>query len=433
MAIEFDTYTKEEVLEMIFAHWQPEQKTEVVALEEALGRIAAENIYSKINNPVHRASKLDGYAVHSEDFANGLPDTTNWKQGVDYVRADTGDDFDDAFDAVIKVEEVTVDADGVLHFSENVNVKPGSMINTKGARMKEGDILHERGTVLRYFDLSTLASGGITEVPVVVRPRVAFAPTGSELIPAGQTPKRGEIIDSNSVLARFYIESLGATPIILPIVKDDPKELEATLDTALTSADIVIINGGSSKGLEDFNTRLLASRGELLCHGVAAAPGRPLSATIIDGKPVINAPGPESALFYVFEWCSSALVARAVGVPARKRTRVKAVLAEEFKRGAGAGDGKEAGALKPNDAPKDKSDLSPADNEKASKPKIVLLRKVKVIRTENAYEAYPISHKGEAGINWKGYSTGQIIAAPSPDEVKGSIVEVELLSSEEYL
>ena len=40
-----------------------------------------------------RASSFDSIAVKSAAFANGMPDTSSWKPGVDYVRADTGDDF----------------------------------------------------------------------------------------------------------------------------------------------------------------------------------------------------------------------------------------------------------------------------------------------------------------------------------------------------
>ena len=61
---------------------------------------------------------FDGIAVKSAAFANGMPDTSSWKPGVDYVRADTGDDFPDAFDAVVMIEKAVVREDGSVTFDD---------------------------------------------------------------------------------------------------------------------------------------------------------------------------------------------------------------------------------------------------------------------------------------------------------------------------
>ena len=71
------------------------------------------------------------------------------------------------------------------------------------------------------------------------------------------------------------LEEMGAECVPFPIVPDVQAALRSALYQALEEADIVILNGGSSKGSEDFNTRLMASEGELLFHGVSAVPGRP--------------------------------------------------------------------------------------------------------------------------------------------------------------
>ena len=119
-----DTVTKQEFLDSLFNKWYPEPQTEIIPVEQAKGRILAENQYAKYDFPVYRASQMDGIAVRSSDFVNGMPDTSSWKEGVDYVRADTGDDFDDAFDAVIMIEQVEFREQGglVLH------LEPGQQI-----------------------------------------------------------------------------------------------------------------------------------------------------------------------------------------------------------------------------------------------------------------------------------------------------------------
>ena len=101
--------TREEALADFFKAWRPpfsfsgsNDGIELVDLDSAVGRILAKDLKSQSTLPVVRASGLDGIAVKSSAFLDGWPDTTRWTQGVDYVRADTGDDFDDAFDADVE-------------------------------------------------------------------------------------------------------------------------------------------------------------------------------------------------------------------------------------------------------------------------------------------------------------------------------------------
>ena len=140
----------------------------------------------------------------------------------------------------------------------------------------------------RTHGVQILHQGGVWDVPVLRKPAVAFIPTGNELVPPRSAVVRGKNVDTNSVLARTSLQLLGAEPLLYPIVPDDRAMLGRTLDDALGRADIVILNGGSSKGGEDHNARLLHERGKVLCHGVAAAPGRPLCAAMVEGKPVVN-------------------------------------------------------------------------------------------------------------------------------------------------
>lgn len=96
--------TRAQVLETLFQQWTPVYKTETIPVEEALGRVLVHDQFSQVSIPVVRASAMDGVAVSSARFQSGPPDTSNWKPGVDFCRADTGDDFDDLFDAVIPIE-----------------------------------------------------------------------------------------------------------------------------------------------------------------------------------------------------------------------------------------------------------------------------------------------------------------------------------------
>lgn len=318
--------TKEEALNRLFARWTPTPELEQVPLHQAAGRVLAEDCFAPYNLPVVRASAMDGVAVRSAAFADSVPDTSRWQLGKDYVRADTGDDFPDDFDAVIAIEDVAMLPEGGFLLRENMTVAPGMNVKPQGADVKKGTLLGTKNTVLSARNVAALGLGGFDCVSVVKKPRVAFIPSGSELVPVGTSLARGQNFDTNSLLVEQMLKDMGAEPVLFSIVPDDPAKLEAVLDKALAQADIILLNAGTSKGQEDFGARLLEQRGEVLFHGVAAVPGRPMSMAMIGGKPVVNLSGPTYAAFYSMDWAVRAMVCRALGIEIPRRHRVQAVL-----------------------------------------------------------------------------------------------------------
>ena len=166
--------TKEETLELMYSKWTPQPAAEKVSIYECLGRVLAKDVYAEYNIPVVRSSAMDGIAVKSSAFFDEesgeekAPDTEKWVLGKDYVRADTGDDFDDAFDAVIAVEMTELlenggvklhldrpagpgprgkNGDGPFKVRKNVNVRPA------GSSVKKGTLLAAKGTWIRPEDI----------------------------------------------------------------------------------------------------------------------------------------------------------------------------------------------------------------------------------------------------------------------------------------
>jgi molybdopterin molybdotransferase/putative molybdopterin biosynthesis protein len=392
--------TRIRVLEELFSRVELCPSVEAVPIPEAAGRVLAENQYSQHNLAVVRASMMDGIAVKSECFKDGIPNTDGWTLYEDYVRADTGDDFDDRFDAVIKIEEVVYEDGNRIQIAPSQPVVPGLNVNGCGSTLRKGDLLMRANRSIRPTDLAALIMGGITEVPVYRKPRVAFIPTGSELIPLGTVLTRGKNIDSNSLLAKTMLEEMGAVPILYPITMDDPELLRKNLLDALDEADVVIINGGSSKGCDDYNTRLLQEEGKLLFHGVAAAPGRPMGIAVIGNKPVINVAGPSLAAFYGLDWCIRSIVYRLLSLPLPKRQRVVGTLTEDLR--------------------------CPAPME--------FINRVEVReKEEGGYEIQPIAR--DAGNMAAVMSTNALFISPIGEDFyrAGTQLEVELLRGTEYL
>ena len=124
------------------------------------------------------------------------------------------------------------------------------------------------------------------------------------------------------------LRDMGAEPILHPILRDDPAELREALSRVLPDSDIVLVNAGTSKGGEDYSCRLLEEAGQVLFHGGAAVPGRPMSMALVQGKPVVNLSGPSFAAFYSMDWAVRAIVCRCLGVPVPVRETVEATLTE---------------------------------------------------------------------------------------------------------
>jgi molybdopterin molybdotransferase len=78
------------------------------------------------------------------------------------------------------------------------------------------------------------------------------------------------------------------------IVADEPASI---LNALSTDADVVIVSGGSSVGLEDHAPMLVAEHGELAVHGIAMRPSSPTGIGRLDGRLVLLLPGnPVSSL-----------------------------------------------------------------------------------------------------------------------------------------
>ena len=316
------TTTRAEALELLYENWPLKPETEIIPLQQACGRVTAKPICSQNTLPVHRVSSFDGIAVKFSAFENGLPDTSGWVEGIDYVRADTGDDFPDEFDTIVAVEDFFYNEVGHIGFYDDIDYERGDCIRAAGSMVRESDVIAEAHVRLTPEHLAMLALGGIYQVEVIKKPKVVYIPTGSELITAGIKAERGQSVEANSLMVASYLTQWGADAFCYPIVKDRPDELEKALKNALAAGDIVLINGGSSKGTEDFNTELLRNSASVYRHGIRVVPGRPVTVAIINGKPLVNLPGPTLATFLAMDWCVFGLVHHYYRLPAPVRPKL---------------------------------------------------------------------------------------------------------------
>lgn len=175
--------TRAQVLETLLQRWDPVSQTETIPVEAALGRVLTRDQYAQATIPVARASAMDGVAVCAVRFGQGMPDTAGWKLGVDFCRADTGDDFDDRFDAVIPIEGVQISEKGQLTILGDMQVRPGDNIRPRGSAIRTGELVARKHRQLRPFDLACLAMGASPRWRFIGGPGLPLSPRAASWYP----------------------------------------------------------------------------------------------------------------------------------------------------------------------------------------------------------------------------------------------------------
>ncbi len=290
---------------------------EVVSINEALGRVTAQCVYAKQSVPHYNGSAMDGIAVRAQDTF-GAGETTPKKMlvlkaGEPFVDAgcyivDTGDLMPLGTNAVIMVEDVHL-SDGYADII--AAAVPWQHVRVIGEDIVANELVLPEHHVITPSDIAALLAAGLDSVEVVAKPKVTVIPTGSELVATHQELKPGAILDVNSHMLCAAVASWGGEAKRHEIVPDDYQKIKAAIIDSLQVSDMVITNAGTSAGTEDFTADILSELGEVLVHGVAIKPGKPVILALCQGKPVIGLPGyPVSAMLTADLFVRNVLYAR---------------------------------------------------------------------------------------------------------------------------
>jgi putative molybdopterin biosynthesis protein len=324
--------------------------TETVPLTEARGRVLAERIDATLDVPGFDRSNVDGYAVRAEDtfgasesdpaeldvvgtvHAGAQPEVT--VEPGTAAEISTGAVLPPGADAVVMVERTGRDGDQV---QVRTAVAPGDSIMVAGADVAAGERALGPGTRLTPREVALLSAVGIEEVPVRTRPTVGIVSTGDELVrPGGELDSdAGQIYDVNSYTIATSVEEAGGNPVLYPHVGDDFDALESVLEEAAEECDLVLTSGSTSAGAVDVIYRIIEEQGELLCHGVAVKPGKPMLIGTFGDAAYVGLPGfPVSALT-IFQTFVAPVIREKAGHPERRTQTLTASMAvdERYREG----------------------------------------------------------------------------------------------------
>src|SRR6478752_1829308 len=314
----------------------------VVNLSEALGRVLAHDVTAPIDVPPFDRANVDGFALRSADTAgasdiapcrfplNGEVIVCGHAPALEVSPGSattiaTGGMVPRGADAVVMIEHTELLAgDGAPAIDLRRTVAPGQFISYAGSDIARGEVVLRRKTRLSSREIGMLAACGVATVEVVRKPKVAVLSTGDELVAPGGTLGPARVYDSNGAIIAAAVTEARGEPVSFGAFPDDEVALELAMRTALEVCDIVVLSGGTSKGAGDLSHRIVAKLGEILVHGVALKPGKPLCLAVIDGKPLAMLPGfPTSAIFTFHAFVAPVIRARA-GLPPEATQTVNA-------------------------------------------------------------------------------------------------------------
>jgi len=317
----------------------PDLGEETLPVAKAIGRVTARAVFARLSSPHYHAAAMDGVAVRARDTA-GASEARPKRLGLgeQAVPVDTGMPLPPGFDAVIMAEDL-------LEAGEEVEiaapVAPWQHVRPVGEDIVATEMLLPAGQVLRGFEAGALLAGGVETVTVRRRPRVMLIPTGHELVPPGTIPAPGQVIEFNSTILSALIAEWGGEAATREVVTDNLPLLREVTAAAACDYDVVLVIAGSSAGRRDYTAEVVAALGEVLVHGVAVRPGKPVILGTVAGKPAIGVPGYPVSAVVALELFLRPLLYRLQGIaePARpvlpavfSRQLVSTLAAEEWVR-----------------------------------------------------------------------------------------------------
>ncbi len=318
---------------------------ETLNLQQAANRICAEDVISPINVPSFDNSAMDGYAVRLADLEKsmtlsvagksfaGIPFQGSWP-AQSAIRIMTGAMIPEGADAVVMQEQVNINEDGTITFSELPKINQN--IRRIGEDVKKGDIVLTQGDELNAVSLPLLASLGISEVKCYHRLKVAILSTGDELVEVGKSLQIGQIYDTNRFTVKLLLEKLHCEVIDLGLLPDNEAEFEKAFISAQKQADLVITSGGVSVGEADFTKTVLEKVGKINFWKLAIKPGKPFAFGKLENAWFCGLPGNPVSALVTFYQLVQPLIAKLQGQKRWKNpARFSAIASTNLKKAPG--------------------------------------------------------------------------------------------------
>ena len=275
-------------------------KTEYIKVEDAMNRILAADVKSKVDSPPFDMSSMDGYAVKinknfnqnkfkviHEIFAG---DNKNYKVlESQTIRVFTGSKMPLGANRVIIQENCKIT--NISEIKAKINKRDESYIRKKGQDFKKDALILKKKHQVNARDIGLLVTSGIKRVLVFKKPKIAIIATGNELINIDKKIGKGQIYASSLYMLKELINSCNSHCKALKIIKDNEISIKNNISN-LKKVDLVITTGGVSVGKKDLVKKCLEDLGmKTKIWKVKVKPGKPILFGLLNNTPVFGLPG----------------------------------------------------------------------------------------------------------------------------------------------
>ena len=298
--------TVEEALALIYTH-SKFLGSEIIPIENALGRVLAEELTASHCLPPYDNSAMDGYAVYVGDAGKTLPQSCTIFAGDkddirmvedQCIRIMTGAKIPQGCEAIVPIEEVTL-SDNKVTLPKNIH--PSQHIRLKGEDIQFDTLLLENGTLLHAHHITLLASQGRTHIRTFRSPQIALFASGNELKMHFETINSHQLYNTNTPTFAARAQELGCNVIFTGTAEDTMESIQEHIKSAL-DADFIITSGGVSVGDADYTKEAFRALGmETFFESVEIKPGKPTTFGRIGKTLILNLPGNPLAAAVCFE------------------------------------------------------------------------------------------------------------------------------------
>ena len=294
-----------------------------LSLQQAAGKILAEDVYATADIPAFPQSSMDGYAFLFSDWklnnklkidgevAAGSNEKKTLGAGK-AIRIFTGAPVPPGADTVVMQEKVRINSSagsqGELIIEDEL-ILQGTNVRPRGSEIKAGVLAFEKYGLLSAAAVGFLAGIGITEVNVFPDPPISIIITGKELQQPGRPLEYGQVYESSSFTLTAALHHLHIGTVKIFWADDNLEILTGILEQALQESELVLLTGGISAGDYDFVLQSVTTCGVTkLFHKIKQRPGKPLYFGKKGNKLVFGLPGnPSSVLTCFYEYVLTAL------------------------------------------------------------------------------------------------------------------------------
>ncbi|HCM1321100.1 TPA: bifunctional molybdopterin-guanine dinucleotide biosynthesis adaptor protein MobB/molybdopterin molybdotransferase MoeA [Vibrio parahaemolyticus] len=312
---------------------------EACKIENAYGRVLAEDIISPVNVPQYTNSAMDGYAIRSDDVdRDSYQVVAEVMAGHAYdqplqvgqaVKIMTGAPTPLNGDTVVMREQASQEGDEVTF--NGAHIKAGQNVRQAGEDLTIGSDVFTAGTRLASPEMGMIASLGFGEANVFRKLKVAVFSTGDEVQAPGTEQKANSIYDSNRFTIMGMLEKLGCEILDFGILEDNEQLMIEALENASAQADVVMTSGGVSVGDADYIKLALDKLGQIDFWRINMRPGRPLAFGQINNKPFFGLPGNPVAVMVSFINFVEPALRKMQGEQGWKPLKVNAIATENLR------------------------------------------------------------------------------------------------------